>query len=234
MARKVSQPAKSRKASTAAEKNWEPRLSRPPNAEEIWRIADARGLKTAEIDIKLTGRTDGGYQLARKQTAERDGSAYVRLPRPGHIIVWAEVLCISLADTLRLFGYDVAAPTALVVGHTDMQGTVHDTAPEPLQVTDVALAGCSAARILAPLPAFGLPAHATVYWTPLDGVARYISGRLCMVRRAPGDARRIAWVTDAPGVGAPCAYAYHDGAMHRTTLHTCEPVRSVAHHVGAP
>lgn len=114
-----------------------------------------------------------------------------------------------------------------------MQGTITPRDHETVVVLDQTLNGALAAHVLAPLPAFGLPAHATLYWHNLDDVPRYVAGRLCMVRRLPSDARRIAWVIDAPGRGAPAAYAFADGTLHRGALHSCEVVRQVVHPAGA-
>ena len=234
MVRKVSQPAKGRKTSDAAP-DKEPRVLSAPDDAAIWQRADVCGLKTTDLDRALTGRADASYHLARRHTAPRDGSNYARHPRAGHLIVWAECLRLPIADVLKLFGYDTSALHASVdvIGHTDATGALHVTPVERLLVSDPALAGDAACRVLAALPGLGLSANATIYWRRLDGVARYTSGRLCFVQRAPHDARRLAWVHDAPGPGAPCAYQYADGAVHRATLHACEPVRTVAHHIGA-
>lgn len=188
------------------------------------------------MDVALTGRADRGYQLARKHTAPRDGGGYPRFPRPGHLLVWADKLGASLVETLRLFGYDVreVLPTATVVGNTDMVGAIQDVAPEVIAVTDAALKGTHAVRVLAPLPTFALSANALAYWRPLDAMARYVTGRLCVTRRTADAPRRLAWIVDAPGPGAPCTYSHGDGSVLRTTLHSCEPVHTVAHHIGAP
>jgi hypothetical protein len=225
-----------RKTTTSAGAEHEPRVIGPPDAEAIWSRIRRAGIASGDMDQRLAGRP--GYALAKRHTATRDpNSRYHRYPRPGHLVVWAEAMGVSATDALRLFGYDVSniAPQAPIVGYLDDTGAVTQPAPAGDHANlPYPLPRAIAARALAPVPTLGICANAVVVWQSLDDVARYVSGRLCMVRRTDRDARRLAWVVDAPGPGAPCVYRHNDGTLHRAHLYACEPVHHVAHHGSAP
>jgi hypothetical protein len=227
------------KQSTIIPPDGEPRLIGHPDATAIWKRLEARGVPAGALDAALTGRDDGGYTLARKHTHPRDGGRYLRWPRPGHLVVWAEQLHLPLDIVLALFGYDVsAAPrqvTAVdVVGETDAAGVVHASAPGDRITVRELSAQCDALRVLVPLPPFGLPTDAVVIYERLEGVVS-AQGRLCLARVLHADAPRLAWVTKS-STGALCTYQFADGAIKRGPLATCERVRLVLHpvHPGQP